>query len=136
VVFLQQLASVMGNNVDLAQLGVSNINFEQVRLDLWCAESSKWVPGSCEKGTKEFFNDFLDNSNPSSASDNVIKTNYVIKMAKEKVTGAEHFNWRAKYAMPLWAPVVMVVGLIALLGVILFVSALFCSKSGVGNVKF
>lgn len=127
---MQSLTTVMGNSVDLAQLGVEKFSFEKVMLTMWCVENKNFDADSCTKGTKEFLENFLENP-----SENDYKTTYVVKLANT-TDGMEYENWRAKYVMPLWAPVVLVLGLIVLVGVGVFVGALLCPKSGVGNVKF
>ena len=131
--FLASLAAVMDEGVDTNQLGVSKVSYGPLRMDLWCYEDAQFVPGSCAKGIAGFF-DLLSTPGSSSFSGKLAKQ-YVVRSGSNE-EGVEFSNWRVRYQIPLWAPVLLVGGLLLLGAIFIFLLAIFSPKTGVGNVKF
>merc|ERR1712093_643566 len=122
----------MGQGVDPGQLGVSKIEHAPPRMSMWCVENDQFVAGSCEKGI-EFF--FAELSTPSRDSDFTGKLgrDYVVRSGVDHNKGEDisYVNWRVRYQLPLWGPVVLILCFLIVGGVAIFLSAMFCSNTGV-----
>jgi hypothetical protein len=64
-----------------------------------------------------------------------LKLQYTVRSAIAP-SGERVVNWRLQFQMPLWAPVVTVVGLLFFGGLLLFVLLFVLPNTGAGNPKF
>jgi hypothetical protein len=64
-----------------------------------------------------------------------LKLQYTVRSAIAP-SGELVTNWRLQFQMPLWAPLVTVVGLLFVGGLLLFVLLFVLPSTGAGNPKF